>query len=141
MAIDITVVHANPVHRVRTAGSAASVLRVADANKRREYEPKCTRAGVLFEPLVMDTWGGLHGASRATWKSIVAVATSSYAPSARAARSGTINQGLSVALMRGVAKHLAMTSLASDGNDPGTESAEEEAADDVMYADSDQDAA
>ena len=109
-------------------------------NKRRDYEPACTRAGVLFEPLVLDTWGGLHGASRATWKSIVAAATRGCAHTGRAARSGTINQGLSVALMRGIAKQLAMTSLASDANNVGAGSADEDAADDVMYADSDQDA-
>ena len=95
---------------------------------------------MLFEPLVLDTWGGLHGASRATWKSIFAAATRGSAHAVRAARSELINQGLSLPLMRGVAKQLAMTSLASDANNAGAESAGEEAADDAMYADSDQDA-
>ena len=140
MAIDITVVHSNPVQRVRTAGSAASVLRAADAHKRREHGPACARAGVLFEPLVLDTWGGLHGASRGTWKSIVAAATRGSAHTLRAARSGKINQGLSVAVMRGVARQLAMTSLASDPNTAGEDSADNDAADDAMQAESDQDA-
>ena len=43
--------------------------------------------------------------------------------------------------MRGVAKQLAMKSQACYANDAGTDSADDEAADDAMYADSDQDAA
>ena len=42
--------------------------------------------------------------------------------------------------MRGVARQLAMTSLASDPNTAGEDSADNDAADDAMQAESDQDA-
>ena len=84
VAIDVTIVHVNQVHRPFGFGEAKATMEGSASHKRQEHGATCQRVGVDFEPLVMDTWVCVHGTSRALWNSIVSAATRRLRPVERA---------------------------------------------------------
>jgi len=70
---------------------------------------------VDFSPMVIDPWGGHHGAGKVVAKAIFARCTSPLLLSARPAAVGDLRQGLSVQLRRSVAGQLeALMMLSTD---------------------------
>jgi len=64
LAVDLTIVHPNPVLGRPLRGSAATFLEDKGEQKCRESADSCGRLGVDFSPMVFDTWWGLHGAGK-----------------------------------------------------------------------------
>ena len=79
---------------------------MAEEAKLKASAAKCAAAGCEFSPLVMDTWGGIHGGGRAVWADIAARCTGDLPAPARARALGVLRQGLGVTLARAVASQL-----------------------------------
>ena len=105
--MDITVVHPVQVHRAYGFGSAKRTLDNAALDKRRAYGAACDRAGVRFEPLVLDTWGGVHGSGKLVWRAIQLAVTKRLRPNERAHRLAALKRSLSLSVVRTVARQLA----------------------------------
>jgi len=58
LAVELTIVHPNPVGGRPLRGSAATSLEDKREQKCREIAESCGRIGVDFSPMVFDTWGG-----------------------------------------------------------------------------------
>jgi len=58
LAVDLTIVHPNPVAGRPLRGSAATFLKDIGEQKCQESAELCGRMGVDFSPMVFDTWGG-----------------------------------------------------------------------------------
>jgi len=58
LAVDLTILHPNPVAGRPLRGSAATFLKDKGDQKCRESAESCGRMGVDFSPMVFDTWGG-----------------------------------------------------------------------------------
>jgi len=109
LAVDLTIVHPNPVTGRPLRGSAATFLKDKREQKCRESADSCGKMGVDFSPMVFDTWGGLHGAGKEVVKAVFARCSASLLPSARPAAVGALRQGLSVQLGRSVALMMVST--------------------------------
>ena len=114
VAVDITITHPIQVHRAHGFGAAKLAMEGARREKYRAHQQTCSRVGVRFEPLVMDTWGGVHGGAGSIWSSIVQAASRGLRVAERAARLGALRQGLSLSVVRTVARQLASLPLATD---------------------------
>jgi len=90
LAVDLTIVHPNPVAGRPLRGSAATFLEDKGEQKCRESAGSCGRMGVDFSPKVFDTWGGLHGAGKVVAKAMFAHCTAPLLPSARPAAVGAL---------------------------------------------------
>jgi len=106
LAVDLTIVHPNPVTGRPLRGSAATFLKDKGEQKCRKSAESSGRMGVDFSPTVFDTWRGLHGAGNEVIKKVFARFTAPLLPSARPAAVGALRQGLSVQLGRSVARQL-----------------------------------
>ena len=122
VAVDITVVHPLQVHRPYGLGSATRALDDAAREKRRAHGEACERVGVRFEPLVLDTWGGVHGTGKQVWRAIQLAATKRLRPNERTQRLGALKRSLSLAVVRTVARQLAsLATVTAEFHDtPGT---------------------
>ena len=98
----------------------------ARREKYSAHQRACSRVGVRFEPLVLDTWGGVHGGAGSIWCSIVQAASRGLRVADRIARLGTLRQGLSMSVVRAVAKQLASLPLATDPDPTNTPDAADE---------------
>ena len=119
--MDITVVHPIQVHRAYGFGSAKRTLDDAALNKRRLYGAACDRAGVRFEPLVLDTWGGVHGTGKLVWRAMQLAATRRLGPYERAQRLAALKRSLALSVVRTGARQLAsrasITAALDNGQD------------------------
>jgi len=106
LAVDLTIVHPNPVAGRPLRGSAATFLKDKREQKCRERAESCGGMGVDFSPMVFDTCGGLHGAGKDLVKAVFARCTAPLLPGARSAAGGALRQGLSVQQGRSVARQL-----------------------------------
>jgi len=61
LAVDLTIVHPNPVACRPLRGSAATFLKDKGEHKCRKSAESCGRMGVDFSPMVFDTWRGSTG--------------------------------------------------------------------------------
>ena len=114
VALDITITHPIQVHRAHGFGAAKAAMEHARREKYRAHQRACSRVGVRFEPLVLDTWGGVHGGAGSVWSSIVQAVSRGLRVADRTARLGTLRQGFSLSVVRAVAKQLASLPLATD---------------------------
>jgi len=105
-AVDLTIVHLNPATGRPMRGSAATFLKDKGEQKKRESADSCGRMGVDLPSTVFDTWGGLHGAGKDVAKAIFARCTASLLPAARPAAVGALRPGLTMQLVRSVARQL-----------------------------------
>jgi len=64
LAVDLTIVPQKQVNGRPLRGSAAIFLKKKGEQKFRESADSCGRMGVDFSPMVVETWGGLHGAGK-----------------------------------------------------------------------------
>jgi len=96
LAVDLMIVHPNPVAGRPLRGSAATFLKGKGEQMFRESADSCGRMGLDF-----DTWGGLQGAGK-----VVAKAMFARCPTPRQAAVGALRQGLSVQLGRSVSRQL-----------------------------------
>ena len=71
LAIDLTVVHRMPSGGRREPGAAGCAFAGAEAKKKRRYAEACEAQRIDFKPLVMDTFGGVHGGGRDVWAALV----------------------------------------------------------------------
>ena len=69
-------------------------------------EGKCESVGIAFAPMIIDTWGGIHGAGKVLWAAVAAKCASRGGPRSQAARLGILRQGLAAAAVRGVVPQL-----------------------------------
>ena len=107
LAVDLTVTHLCPNSVGRPGpGTAGKLAKKAEEEKVKGSEAKCAAAGCGFSPLVMDTWGGIHGAGRALWTDIASRCAAHVAERAKARAVGVLRQGLGVTLARAVATQL-----------------------------------
>jgi len=89
-AVDLTIVHPNPVTGRPLRGSAATFLKDKGKQKCRESADSCGRIGFDFSPMVFDTWGGLHGAGKGVVKAMFTRYIAPFLPSARVAAVGAL---------------------------------------------------
>jgi len=64
LAVDLTIVHPNPVAGRPLRVSAATFIKDKGEQKCWESAESCGRMGVDFSPIVFDTWGGSTGPGR-----------------------------------------------------------------------------
>jgi len=64
LALDLMIVHPNPVAGRALRGSAATLLKDKGEQKCRESADSSGRMSVDFSPMVFDTWGGSTGQGR-----------------------------------------------------------------------------
>jgi len=106
LAVDLTIVHPNPVAGRPLRGSAATFLKDKGEQKCRGSAESCGQMGVDVSLMVFDTWGGLHESGKEVVKAVFARCTAPLLPGARPAVVGALRQGLSVLLGRSVARQL-----------------------------------
>jgi len=82
------------------------VMKEKKVKKNVESGPSSDCAGVDLSPMVMDTWGGLHGADKALVKTIFTKVTADLAPTLRRHAVDLLRNGLGVQLARAVAGQL-----------------------------------
>jgi len=58
LAVDLTIVHTNPVAGRLLRGSAATFVKDKGEQKCQESAESCGLMGVYFSTMVFDTWGG-----------------------------------------------------------------------------------
>ena len=117
--MDITVVHPVQVQRAYGFGSAKRTLDDAALNKRRAHGAACDRAGVCFEPLVLDTWGGVHGSGKLVWRAIQLAVINCLRPNERAQRLAALKRSLALSVVRTVARQLVSLATATAELDDG----------------------
>jgi len=106
LAVDLTIVHANPLTGRPIRGSAADFFKEKGEEICRESAESFGRMGVDFSPMVFDTCGGLHGDGKEKVRTLFTRCTAPLLPSARPAAVGAMRQGLSVQLGRLVPRQL-----------------------------------
>ena len=80
---------------------------LAEARKMRTDGPPCEAKGWGFSPFAVSTWGGLGTSAKAVLFEVTKRATADLQGWPKARALSEIREGLSVTLMRGIAKQLA----------------------------------
>ena len=106
LAVDLTVVHSMPAGGGREPGAAGRVFAGVEARKNRRYAAACEAQRIDFKPLVLDTFGGIHGVGRDVWAALAGRCVAGCAHQQRSAELGRARQRLSVRLMESVAQQL-----------------------------------
>jgi len=106
LAVDLKIVHPNPVAGRPLRCSAATFLKNKGEHKSRESSDACGRIGVDVSPMVIEIWGGLHAAGKVVAKAMFFRCTAQILPSARPAAVGAVREVFSVQLGRSVARQL-----------------------------------
>ena len=98
---------------------ASRILDARAARKVSKYQDVCRSSGRAFTPFVVSTWGKLEASAMTLWRDIVRKCVSHLAGPGRSARMAELHQGLSLALMRGVARQLQSLPLCLEGSEMG----------------------
>jgi hypothetical protein len=112
MALDVTIRHPLPPSLFpATISSANDLLQRADTDKRALYKEMCARHGCQFQPLVLTTWGGLHGSGISFARELFLKVTLDRTGAAQLETEHELRASLSMRLMKEVAQQLETLSM------------------------------
>ena len=114
-AIDVGVCH--PIPTSDPNGTVKSSLdRLSNRALRKEvkYGPRCKEQNIRFFPLVLSTWGSFAPGSEHLWRTLCRRMVIRFGGVERSKDFEELSQGLSHALMAGVAAQLQSVSLARE---------------------------
>ena len=120
MEVDVAVCHTAPCSEDLVGPEdAGRILEARAARKVSKYQDVCRSSGRTFTPFVVSTWGRLEVSAMSLWRDLVRKCVGHLAGPSRSARMSELHQGLSLALMRGVARQLQSLPLCLEGTEAG----------------------
>ena len=110
-AIDVSVCHPSPPSTEWSLPGSWSCLKDRADRKISKYSNRCTTAGARFSPFVLSVWGSLAPGSSDVWNELRRRLAAQCLGSARSSYLTELQQGLSLALFRGIANQISSLNL------------------------------
>ena len=106
-------------HYPLVAKNASKLCNRAEARKVREDGPPCAEKGWGFSPLALSTWGGLGSSAKAVLFEVLKRATADLRGWPRTQAMDEIREGLSMSVMREIARQLSVKGRVEGIGSPG----------------------